>query len=181
MKLSGAMETRARGPASELISSYLARHFGILRPDPAAVRLHPDLVKWLVVQRRDLAHIVSNSPGLNFGTRLLTDLPEAMVDSAAQIFAFDALIENDDRSRDNPNLLARGDDLFAIDHESAFAFLYFDNTFVPRIEHSKSLVPRTARILLSAPQAENRPQAVHDKINGAWRCCAGSHNSRSPN
>jgi len=133
VKLSGAMETRMRGPASELIASSLARHLGILRPDPAAVRLHPDLVKWLTVQRQDLAHVLDKSTGLNFGTRLLTDvaiwpvgraLPEAMITSAAHIFAFDALIENDDRRRDNPNVLARGDDLFVIDHESAFAFLY---------------------------------------------------------
>lgn len=93
MKLSGAMETRKRGPASELIVSYLARHFGILRPDPAAVRLHPDLVQWLIAQRKDLADVVSRSTGLNLGTRLLTDvaiwpvgraLPEAMITAAAR-------------------------------------------------------------------------------------------------
>jgi HipA-like protein len=47
-----------------------------------------------------------------------------MVITATHIFAFDALIANDDRRSDNPNLLVRGDDIFVIDHEAAFAFLY---------------------------------------------------------
>lgn len=41
VKLSGAMDTRDRGPGSELIASRLALHFGILHPQPAAIRLHP--------------------------------------------------------------------------------------------------------------------------------------------
>jgi hypothetical protein len=133
VKLSGAMDTRARGPASELIASSLAGHFGILRPQPAAVQLHPDLMKWLVSQRPDLAQVLRTSTGLNFGTRLLTDvsiwplgrtLPEAMLIPATQVFAFDALIANDDRRRNNPNVLVRGDEIFVIDHEAAFSFLY---------------------------------------------------------
>lgn len=42
---------------------------------------------------------------------------------AAEIFAFDLLIQNPDRRRDNPNLLWSDDDLFICDHEQAFSFL----------------------------------------------------------
>ncbi len=78
-------------------------------------------------------HRSAPAEGLNFGTKLLTDiatwprgrdLPEAMNTAAAHIFAFDALIANDDRRYNNPNVLVRGDDIFVIDHEAAFAFLY---------------------------------------------------------
>ena len=133
MKLSGAMDTRARGPASEVIASCLAGHFGIERPEPAAVSLHPDLANWLIANRSDLAEVVRTSLGPNFGTTLLTDvatcpvgrdLPDAMLPAAADIFAFDALIANYDRRRRNPNILIRGDHLFVIDHEAAFGFLY---------------------------------------------------------
>ena len=48
-----------------------------------------------------------------------------MMSAAAHIFAFDALIANDDRRTDNPIVLVRGDELFVIDHEAAFSFLYF--------------------------------------------------------
>jgi hypothetical protein len=44
--------------------------------------------------------------------------------AAVHIFAFDALIANDGRCTDNPNVLVRGDELFVIDHEAAFSFLY---------------------------------------------------------
>jgi len=48
--------------------------------------------------------------------------------AASSIFAFDALIANDDRRYNNPNVLVRGDDIFVIDHEAAFAFLYLVST-----------------------------------------------------
>ncbi len=47
-----------------------------------------------------------------------------MLTAASFIFAFDALIANDDRRTDNPNVLVRGDEFFVIDHEAAFSFLY---------------------------------------------------------
>ena len=37
LKLSGAMDTRDRGPACELIAVHLADHFGISHSEPAAV------------------------------------------------------------------------------------------------------------------------------------------------
>jgi hypothetical protein len=43
---------------------------------------------------------------------------------AADIFAFDLIIQNPDRRKDKPNLLRKGDELFIIDHEMAFSFLY---------------------------------------------------------
>jgi hypothetical protein len=133
VKLVGSMDTRVRGPASELLASRLARHFGILGPDPAAVTLHPDLMKWLAINVPEIGVAIGASSGPNFGSRLLTDvsiwpvarpIPDGMLQGAAHVFAFDALISNDDRRRDNPNLLVRGDSIFVIDHESAFSFLY---------------------------------------------------------
>jgi hypothetical protein len=103
------------------------------RPVPAAVKLHPDLMLWLSNQKPELAQVLRASGGLNFGSKLLTDvsiwpvgksIPDGMLPAAAHILAFDCLISNDDRRRDNPNVLVRGDDLFVIDHEACFSFLY---------------------------------------------------------
>jgi hypothetical protein len=133
VKLSGAMDTRNRGPASELVASCLAEHFRILRPEPAAVELHPDLMVWLSKQKPELAQVLRTSGGLNFRSKFLTDasnwpvgksVPDGMLPAAAHIFAFDCLISNDDRRRDNPNVLVRGDDIFVIDHEAGFSFMY---------------------------------------------------------
>jgi hypothetical protein len=40
------------------------------------------------------------------------------------MFSFDALIQNPDRKVNNPNFLWKADEIFLIDHELAFSFLY---------------------------------------------------------
>jgi hypothetical protein len=133
VKLVGATDTGTSGLASELIASMLAKHFLIGHPKPAIIRIHADLIPWL--ERSEPQHAVAfrNSQRLNFGTELLIDIstwppgrpiPDSMFPMAARVFAFDALISNDDRRRENPNILVRGDDLFVIDHELAFPFRY---------------------------------------------------------
>ena len=77
--------------------------------------------------------MVKNSPGLNFGSVNLgagfttwppgRNLVGAQRDQAADIFAFDTLIQNPDRRAVNPNLWARSDKLGVYDHEQAFSFL----------------------------------------------------------
>lgn len=52
------------------------------------------------------------------GTRLDPD----SFDDALSILAFDAFIDNSDRCHRNPNLLTKGSELRAIDHEMGFAF-----------------------------------------------------------
>ena len=76
---------------------------------------------------------MKGSPGLNFGSVHLgagfTTWPPgrnpvgAQRDQAADIFAFDTLIQNADRRAVNPNLWARSDRLGIYDHEQAFSFL----------------------------------------------------------
>jgi hypothetical protein len=51
-------------------------------------------------------------------------VPDALVDTAADIFAFDALIQNPDRKSQNPNCGIQGESLQIFDHECAFSFLY---------------------------------------------------------
>jgi hypothetical protein len=135
VKLRGGIEQRERGLAYELYASLLARHFGILCPRPAAVLIERDLAAVIVEglsgdPRR--SQIVRDSIGLNFGCQFLVNLtvwpvdkyvPAAMQEAAIKVYAFDALIQNPDRTFSNPNLGSRGDDLFIFDHESAFSFL----------------------------------------------------------
>jgi len=119
--------------ARELIGSMLAEHFRLAHPRPAIVRIHPDLLPWLERSVAAKARTFASSGGLNFGSEYLVDTPiwpigrslsDQMIPSAAAVFAFEALISNDDRRRTNPNILVRGDKLFVIDHELAFSFLH---------------------------------------------------------
>ena len=132
VKLRGGMERGENGLVCELIASRLATHFGILVPDPALVRVEADFASLVAGTEPAGADFVRNSVGLNFGSRQLSNvsgwpvdnrIPDAMWQAAANIFAFDALIQNPDRRYDNQNLLTRADDIFVFDHELAFSFL----------------------------------------------------------
>jgi hypothetical protein len=132
LKLRGGMEHGQTGLLCELIGSSLARYFGLTVPDPALVVVEPDFGELVARAEPDVADRVRNSIGLNFGSRLVTDLaewpvdkaiPEAMWQAAVNIFAFDALIQNPDRRFNNQNLLTRGDHILVFDHEVAFSFL----------------------------------------------------------
>jgi len=135
VKLRGGLERRERGLSHELYASLLATYFGIQCPRPAVVLVERDLAEAIVEElsgdpRR--AQVVRDSIGLNFGSQFLVNLavwpvdryvPTAMQEAAIKVYAFDAMIQNPDRSFNNPNLGSRGDDLFIFDHELAFSFL----------------------------------------------------------
>ena len=135
VKLRGGLERRERGLSYELYASLLASHFDIQCPRPAVVLIERDLAEVIAEElsgdaRR--AQIIRDSIGLNFGSQFLVNLmvwlvdkyvPSIMQAAAIKIFAFDALIQNPDRTFNNPNLGSRSDDLFIFDHELAFSFL----------------------------------------------------------
>jgi hypothetical protein len=132
VKLKGCVERGEQGMLSELFASRMASHFGILVPEPVLVEISPGFSDLVAQRHPSILDGVRNSVGLNFGSKLLVGvatwpvdkvIPESMHQSALNVFAFDALIQNPDRRFDNPNLLVSGDDVYVYDHESAFSFL----------------------------------------------------------
>lgn len=116
---------------AELFTALLADDLGLQAPQAAIVDVPAGFES--VISEKDLVKMVKGSPGLNFGSIHLgagfTTWPPgrnpvgAQRDQAADIFAFDALIQNPDRRAVNPNLWARSDKLGVYDHELAFSFL----------------------------------------------------------
>jgi hypothetical protein len=114
----------------EVVAAQLAACLCIPMPNPALIRLPPDLAD--AMPEASVASRVRKSKGLNFGTRFLgggyatwlvdDPIPNSLLPLAAAIVAFDALIDNADRRREKPNLLSKGEELYIIDHEVAFAF-----------------------------------------------------------
>jgi hypothetical protein len=101
-------------------------------PEPAFVNIEEDLAELIAESQPSKAGRIRGSIGLNFATRQLNDvaiwpvdrtITDAMWQPAVDVYAFDALIQNPDRRVGNPNLFARGEDLFVYDHELAFSFL----------------------------------------------------------
>jgi len=124
-------EMDARAQIAELITAQLADDLGLQVPQAAVVKIPAGFDA--IIPERDLAAMVKSSLGLNFGSVNLgagfttwppgRNLSGAHRDQAADIFAFDTLIQNPDRRAVNPNLWARSDKLGIYDHEQAFSFL----------------------------------------------------------
>ena len=125
-------EMDERSQLVELVSALLADDLGLDVPRAAVVDVTTDFAD--IIPDENDAKMVYNSAGLNFGSIHLgqgftTWPPEraphgAQRDQAAEIFAFDTLIQNPDRRAQNPNLWSRSDRLGVYDHEQAFSFLF---------------------------------------------------------
>lgn len=132
VKLSRSNEMDSGSLVRELLASIIASKLGLSIPDPAIVHIGLDLCNAAIgIEKRD---VLIQSCGLNFGSRYLTPQTDISIDShqlssaervkALEIFAFDALIRNPDRRTDKPNLFHHKKNLYAIDHELAFSFLF---------------------------------------------------------
>ena len=134
VKFKGGTEAGVTGLSCELISSLLAEELGLMSPNPAIVEIDPAIGDLLSDKDFDVAGIIRGSGGLNFGSEVLVggygvwpinkSVPASLRSLASEILSFDALIQNPDRRINNPNLLWRGEEIFLIDHELAFSFLY---------------------------------------------------------
>jgi hypothetical protein len=131
VKLMGGIEEGAAGLVCEAVAAELADYFGISHPPAAIVGLDDELANLVAAQEPDKADLVRKSVGMNFGTKLLSNLvtwpvdrtPSAsQLEAASEVFAFDALVQNPDRRFSNPNLGTVGERLFVFDHELAFSF-----------------------------------------------------------
>jgi hypothetical protein len=131
VKWRAGMELKETGLVCELVSALLADDLDLPIPKPYTVEVEPDFHK--VIGNTAVSALAKNSAGLNFGCQKLPpgfstwakDKPIPMVTRplAAEVFAFDILIQNPDRRRDNPNLLTDGEEIYLCDHEQGFSFL----------------------------------------------------------
>lgn len=132
VKLRTNVDGRETGLAAELIASLTATALGIATPEPAIIEIDPALAE--IVPDQELAAAIKGSAGPNCGSKVLTGgyvtwpagmtIKEPLTQLAADVFCFDALIQNPDRKPENPNILWRGDELYVIDHELSFSFIY---------------------------------------------------------
>jgi len=120
---------------AEVISGELARRLGLPVPDLAVVHLDPIVAR--AEPDEEVQELIKASAGTNLGMDFLPgslgyDPNAHPVDPAlaSRVVAFDAYVENVDRSWRNPNLLIWHNALWLIDHG---ATLYFHHNW-PRAE-----------------------------------------------
>lgn len=126
VKLRGSLG--ARGLFGEFFCSALAEHFGLPVPAVVAVTFSQALVDALSFNPTVQSSIAASLGGASFGSEYCegaslfppgSPLPPTLRTTAAEIFAFDALVENPDRRTDKPNLLQTAGRFLLIDHELA--------------------------------------------------------------
>ncbi len=87
-----------------------------------------------------------------------------MLPALAELYAFDGLIQNADRTPTNPNCQINGGDLRFFDHDQAFGFLLdiFGASDVAKPESYSILAKHFARPFLP------RDRALFNRLEGAW-------------
>ena len=152
----------------------LAADLDLPVPEPYLVTLEPEFVTHL--PDPEVAEIAKRSSPIAFGSKHLPPgytswpegkaIPRDAVATAADIFAFDALIVNPDRRRENPNCLFNGATLAIYDHELAFFTDAIIGWQPPWVIGSLELLRQLGSHLFSE---QLRGKALNlDRLAGAW-------------
>lgn len=127
LKFSSSCDMGTNSLSVEVIAACLAGALGLPIPEPFVVSIPLD---WRDCLPPAVRARFSEFDNLAFGSKLVwpqwpawtatNRLTPRMVQTAAEILAFDGFIENVDRRDGNPNCLVSGDNLRIFDHELAF-------------------------------------------------------------
>jgi hypothetical protein len=158
----------------EAIAAMLAADLDLPVPEPFLVTLEPEFIAG--VPDETVAAMARRSNPVAFGSKHLPPgytswpvgkaIPKDALGTAAEIFAFDVLIVNDDRRPENPNCLFSGSSLAIYDHEMAFFTEGIVGWQPPWEIGSLESFKRTPRHLFFEQLCE---KAVNfDRFAGAW-------------
>lgn len=129
-KFSDGCERKVGGLVAEAIAAMLAADLDLPVPEPVLVSFDSEFVEMIRQRDATLASRAERSAPIAFGSSKLPpgfavlprgkSIPQTLRSDAAEIFAFDALIQNPDRRPENPNCLLDGRSFGMFDHELAF-------------------------------------------------------------
>jgi len=174
-KFSDGCDRKVTALAMEAIAAMLAADLDLPVPEPFLVLLEPEFVAGL--PDAEVAARARRSSPVAFGSKHLPPgytswplgktIPKDAMAMAAEIFAFDALIVNEDRRTTNPNCLFSGASLAIYDHEMAFPATEGLIGWQPPWEiGSLASLKQTQRHLFSE-QLRGKP-VNFDRLAGAW-------------
>jgi hypothetical protein len=129
-KFSGGCERKVGALVAEAIAALLAADLDLPVPEPLLVDFDSGFAELVRSCDPALGERIAKSAPVAFGSTKLppgftvlpqgSPVPQALRREAAEVLAFDALIQNPDRRRDNPNCLLNGRSFAIFDHELAF-------------------------------------------------------------
>lgn len=173
-KLSAGCDRKVTALVMEAVAAMLAADLDLPVPEPFLVTLEPEFIAGLPDET--VAEMARRSNSVAFGSQHLPPgytswpagkaIPKDAIATAAEIFAFDALIVNDDRRPVNPNCLFSGASLAIYDHEMAFFSEGIIGWQPPWVIGSLESFKQTRRHLFSE-QLCGKPMNF-DRLAGAW-------------
>ncbi|MGE7777253.1 HipA family kinase [Chitinophaga sp. NPDC101104] len=131
VKLRAAERMQGFAFMRELLGSFIALQLDINTFHPAIIDISTEFLSLLI--GNDAYGVAQKSIGYNFGTKyekagfvpiLTQPLNQSQLNHAQNIFLFDLLIQNNDRTDLKPNMLTNGTEIMVFDHELAFGFIY---------------------------------------------------------
>ncbi len=162
------------GLIRETFGALLAADLGLPVPACYCVALTPDFVASVAMSHPAHGAALATAVPVGFGSTKLPpgfsawmpqrELPKAMRHAAAEIYAFDLLIQNPDRRPDNPNLQSRGEDFAIFDHEMALVtegILFWKPPW-----HPDALAAAASKHVLYSGLRGKQPDL--SRIIGAW-------------
>ena len=164
------------GLVREALCALLAADLGLPVPACHCVQITSEFLDGLAASHLEDAAFLRAAVPLGFGSAKLPpgfaawmpdrSIPRAMRAAAAEIYAFDLLIQNPDRRPDNPNLQSKGDQFAIFDHELA---LMTENQLLwrpPWEAGPLSTNSATSQHILHAGLKGSVPDL--DRLTGAW-------------
>jgi len=127
-KFSASCDEGVTNLAREVVAACLAADLSLPIPEPYLLEIKAE---WAEIVAEPIQRSrIQRSSTVAFGSKLIgsqysawsagSRLLDEMVQVAAAVFTFDAIIQNADRRSGNPNCLVRGEQLRIIDHELTF-------------------------------------------------------------
>jgi len=175
VKLGGHPESAAHQPVCELVAALLALDLDLPVAEPLLVEITPDFASHAVPASNAAAQArCQQAIGWSFATRHLPSgfhiLPvgkppsRPLLPALAELYAFDGLIQNADRSPTNSNCLVKGNVLRFFDHDQAFGFLldFLGRRPVSDVESYAFLSRHLAYAHLG------RDRSLFNRLEGAW-------------
>jgi len=114
----------------ELLATFIAMELGIPVVKPVVVNIEKDFAD--AMYGKECYQRLQQSIGLNYGSQYVKQhmiiskeapLIEKQLKNALDIFCFDMLIQNPDRTMDKQNMFSVGEKIVIFDHELAFSFI----------------------------------------------------------
>lgn len=173
-KFSAGCDRKVIALAVEAIAAMLAADLDLPVPEPFLVTLEADFIE--SVRDETVLKAMRASNPVAFGSKHLPSgfvtwppgktIPRDALSTAIEIFAFDALIANDDRRPPNPNCLFNGSSLAIFDHEMAFLTEGIIGWKPPWTPGGLETLRQSARHIF-VDQLRGRPLDL-DRFEGAW-------------